>query len=196
MYRHDPCLEAIVYAFQEPEVVALIEAITGITPLLPDSHLYAGGISAMPQSCFLNPHVDNSHDKDRQHYRLLNLLYYTTPDWPEAAGGNLELWDSGLKVPPRTIWSKFNRLVAMITHQTSWHSVSPIRQPRLRTCVSNYYFGPHPVGQADYFHVTSFRGRPEQQIRDLVLQADAGLRMGLRQLFPKGVRENPHVYKH
>jgi hypothetical protein len=39
-------------------------------------------------------------------------------------GGNLELWPTGPKGQPITIVSKFNRLVVMITHKQSWHSVS------------------------------------------------------------------------
>ena len=46
-----------------------------------DETLYAGGISLMKNKDFLNPHLDNSHDKDKKKYRRLNLLYYVTPDW-------------------------------------------------------------------------------------------------------------------
>lgn len=195
MDRYDPLLEASLYAFQDPDVVALIQAITGLSGLSPDPHLYAGGISLMDRSCFLNPHLDNSHDKDRRLYRVLNLLYYVSPDWQDAYGGHLELWDGGLRQPPRTISSRFNRLVIMETTRQSWHSVSPITHEGARCCVSNYYFSAVPVAAGDYFHVTSFRGRPEQPWRNLVLQADQALRMGLRKIFPRGVRSNPHVYK-
>ena len=32
----------------------------------------------MPQGNYLKPHLDNSHDRDRKRYRVLNLLYYVT----------------------------------------------------------------------------------------------------------------------
>lgn len=197
MDRQAPCLAEVIFAFQEPDVVAALAEITGIPDLAPDPHLYAGGLSVMTEGQFLNPHLDNSHDKDRARYRVLNLLYYVTPDWPEAAGGNLELWDDGLDQPQRTIHSRHNRLVVMVTDQHSWHSVSPIggAAGRHRCCVSNYYFAPAPAAGEGYFHVTSFRGRPEQPWRDLLLRADAALRMGIRRLFPKGIRPNPHVYR-
>jgi len=70
-----------------------------------------------------NPHLDNSHDKDRNMWRALNLLYYVTPDWKIENGGNLELWPKGPKQDQITIHSKFNRLVVMATHNNSWHSV-------------------------------------------------------------------------
>lgn len=194
MDQFNPLLEEIIYAFQAPEVVQLISEITGIEPLLPDESLYAGGISLMRQGCFLNPHLDNSHDKDRKNYRVLNLLYYVTPDWQPEYGGNLELWDQGLKRPCRIIHSKFNRLVLMATDRASWHSVSRVVHDGQRCCVSNYYFSPKPLETAAYFHVTSFRGRPEQPLRDMVLQGDAALRNGIRKVFKHGVHK-PHYYQ-
>jgi hypothetical protein len=35
----------------------------------------------------------------------------------------------------------------------------------------------------------------ENKFSDLVLRADAFLRMTLRKVFKKGIKENPHVYK-
>lgn len=195
MDSYDPLLEDAIYAFQAPEILASIERITGLAALEPDELLYAGGISLMAPGHFLNPHVDNSHDKFRQRYRVLNLLYYVSPGWSEGDGANLELWPKGPRGSPVTIVSRFNRLVVMLTHQGSWHSVSRNRAGADRCCVSNYYFSPKPPGGKDYFHVTSFRGRPEQRLRDLVLRGDIGLRMLLRRMFPLGIRENPHFYK-
>jgi GT2 family glycosyltransferase len=195
MNKYDPMLEEIIYAFQEPAVVREITAITKLSDLRPDPNLYAGGISLMQKNDFLNPHLDNSHDKDRSLYRVLNLLYYVTPDWPQNQGGNLELWQNGPKGNPTEIWSRYNRLVVMLTNRHSWHSVNPIRSSLPRCCVSNYYFSPFPADEREYFHVTSFRGRPEQKLRDLILQADNCLRMFIRKIFPLGIRENPHVYK-
>ncbi len=195
MNQYDPLLEEAIYAFQDPRVVELTQKITGIPVLLPDVDLYAGGISMMDKGKYLNPHIDNSHDKDRETYRVLNLLYYVSPGWKVANGGNLELWPDGPKGQNVTIESRFNRLVVMATHQKSWHSVSEVQADLRRCCVSNYYFSPTSIEKEDYFHVTSFRGRPEQPLRDLVLRADIAARQFLRKLFPKGVVKNGHVYK-
>jgi Rps23 Pro-64 3,4-dihydroxylase Tpa1-like proline 4-hydroxylase len=195
MNKYDPSLEEIVYAFQAPDIVKIVERITGLRALEPDEMLYAGGISLMAPGHFLNPHVDNSHDKFRQRYRVLNLLYYVSPNWSEDDGGNLELWPDGRNGRPVTLVSKFNRLVVMVTHQRSWHSVSRNVSRLDRCCVSNYYFSENPVGDEEYFHVTSFRGRPEQPARDAVLRADIWLRMMLRRFFRNGIKENPHFYR-
>lgn len=195
MDRYNPLLEEAVYAFQMPEVLRMVERITALEAIEPDELLYAGGVSLMGTGHFLNPHVDNSHDQRRQRYRVLNVLYYVSPDWTEQSGANLELWPAGLSGQPTTITSRFNRLVVMVTHQASWHSVSKNLAHADRCCVSNYYYSRHPVGGQPYFHVTSFRGRPEQRIRDLVLRGDIWLRTALRRMFPGGVKENPHFYR-
>ena len=194
MDQYDPLLEEIIYAFQEPEIVEAVGRITHLKGLEPDSLLYAGGISLMAPTHFLNPHVDNSHDKFRERYRVLNLLYYVSPDWTEENGANLELWPQGPEGKQVTLLSKFNRLIVMVTHQGSWHSVSKNVSQLDRCCVSNYYFSKCPVGEDQYFHVTSFRGRPEQPVRDLVLRGDIWLRMMIRKVFPKGIKDNPHFY--
>lgn len=192
---YDPIIEEITFAFQEPKIVNLIEKITRIKALEPDENLYAGGISVMAKDHFLNPHLDNSHDKDRERYRVLNLLYYVSPDWKYENGGNLELWPNGPKNKQITIESKFNRLVVMITNKHSWHSVSPVLVNQSRCCVSNYYFSKVSPENQDYFHVTSFRGRPEQKLRDFALTTDANLRNNIRKFFPNGVKETDHYYK-
>jgi hypothetical protein len=149
----------------------------------------------MVKDQYLNPHIDNSHDRDRQRWRALNALYYVSPDWREENGGHLELWPGGVGGKPITLHSRFNRLVMMATHAGSWHSVCPIRVEGSRCCVSNYYFRNEPVRPTDTFHVTKFRGRPEEPMRDLLLRVDGALRMGLRRLFPKGVRKVTHQYR-
>jgi len=166
MNLYHPLLEEIIYAFQDKRVVEVIGEICAIKNPIPDENLYAGGISMMGNNQFLNPHLDNSHDKDRHLWRVLNLLYYVTPNWKEEYGGNLELWPNGLKEKPLTIHSKFNRLVVMETHSNSLHSVSPVAFDGYRRCVSNYYFSESPLLESDRFHVTSFRGRPEHKFSD------------------------------
>ncbi|GAA4108037.1 hypothetical protein GCM10022393_03740 [Aquimarina addita] len=195
MDKYNPLLEEIIFAFQDVRVVNLISDICGYDAIQPDSNLYAGGISMMGKGNYLNPHLDNSHDKDRALWRVLNLLYYVTPDWNPEHGGNLEIWPDGLKGEATVIDAKFNRLAVMATHKKSWHSVSKVNTDGVRCCISNYYFSDQPVSNEKSFHVTTFRGRPGQFFTDKLLQLDSSVRMGVRKLFKNGIRENPHVYK-
>ncbi|MDU8361880.1 2OG-Fe(II) oxygenase [Pseudomonas syringae group sp. J309-1] len=168
-------LAAITYAVQHPNVVSKVAELIGFEHIQPDPSLYAGGLSMMFKGDFLNPHIDNSHGADRNLYRRLNLLYYVTPNWELKNGGNFELWDTEVK-KPHIIPSVCNRLVVMETNKDSWHSVSPIIEDVIRCCVSNYYFSKQSPDNTNYFHVTSFSGRPEEKGRRVLGFFDNRLR--------------------
>ena len=170
-----PVLADITYAFQDRAVVDLVAELVGFAGIEPDPKLYAGGLSMMFRGDFLNPHIDNSHDAERGRYRRLNLLYYVSPDWKIENGGNFELWDEARSVP-KTVAALTNRLVVMETTKTSWHSVSPLMVDAPRCCVSNYYFSKVSPDASEYFHVTSFSGRPEETFKKAVGVADNALR--------------------
>lgn len=195
MDLYHPLLEEIIYAFQDDRIVKICEQITGIPNMEPDEHLYAGGISLMAKDNFLNPHLDNSHNSTLNKYRVLNLLYYVTPDWSLENGGHLELWDNGVKGEPRVIESRFNRLALMITNTSSYHSVSQVKIDHKRCCVSNYYFSEQPADDGNYFHVTSFYGRPDEPFKNWILKIDRNLRQFLRKINKKGFFKSKHIYK-
>lgn len=180
-----PILSDITFAIQDPGVVREISEIVGFEHLEPDPRLYAGGLSMMFQGDFLNPHIDNSHDADRDRFRRLNLLYYVSPDWKLENGGNFELWDDSRSVA-KTIVSSANRLVVMETNKTSWHSVSKVTVPQPRCCVSSYYFSTVSPDATQYFHVTSFTGRPEQRLRRLIGRIDNAARNAVSRLLKIG----------
>jgi len=168
-------LSDITYAIQDVRVVNKVSELCSMKSIEPDPKLYAGGLSMMFPNDYLNPHIDNSHDGDRTKYRRLNLLYYVSPDWSFGNGGNFELWNEERTIP-KTIISHQNRLVVMETNKTSWHSVSKVNAERPRCCVSNYYFSEISPDGDEYFHVTSFLGRPEQPFRRYLGVLDNGLR--------------------
>jgi Rps23 Pro-64 3,4-dihydroxylase Tpa1-like proline 4-hydroxylase len=194
MNRFDPQAEEALFAFHDPRVVELVARVTQLPELEADPRLYAGGISLMTEGNFLNPHLDNSHNNDRTRYRVLNLLYYVSPEWKTADGGHLELWPNGVKQTPLAVPNVFNRLVVMSTGPGSWHSVGAIRGAAPRCCVSNYYFSRLPLGGREYFRVTRFRGRPEQPFRDVFLRLDGQIRQAMRTIRPQGVVATRHIY--
>ena len=160
----NPIVNDITNAFQMDNVIKVVEKITKLRNLNSDPSLYAGGISRMDRGHFLNPHIDNSHDADRRRYRRFNLLFYVTPNINVNDGGNLELWDKAVKYPLK-IESTFNRLVVLETTKYSNHSVDPVLLNIQRCCVSNYYFSEESPENYDYYHVTSFTGRPEEKFK-------------------------------
>lgn len=180
-------LGEVTFGFQEMDVVNLFSKITNIKEQQGDAGLYAGGLSMMRTSDFLNPHIDNSHDRDRKIYRRLNLLYYATPNWELEDGGHLELWDDQVRNKV-LIESKFNRLVLMETHHRSWHSVNKVVKPNSkRCCVSNYYFSPVSPSGDSYFHITSFKGRPDQPFKRIISDIDTVLRNLVRKFKKTGL---------
>jgi Rps23 Pro-64 3,4-dihydroxylase Tpa1-like proline 4-hydroxylase len=180
-----PVIHEALYAFQDQRVIDAVANLLGLENLLADASLYAGGFSIMGQGDFLNPHIDNSHDGEQKLYRVLNLLYYITPEWEESYGGNFELWTPGLENRTQ-IHSKYNRLLLMETHTSSWHSVSKVEHDGLRCCVSNYYFSEQPLhGQPSYRHVTTFEARPEESVgRRLATKLDGLGRNAIAKLAP------------
>jgi Rps23 Pro-64 3,4-dihydroxylase Tpa1-like proline 4-hydroxylase len=170
-----PILGAITYALQDPALIELVGSVAGLTQLVPDPTLYAAGLSMMFKDDFLNPHIDNSHNGDRSLYRRLNFLYYVSPDWKIDNGGNFEMWDSSV-TKQKTVLAKFNRLLVMETNKTSWHSVSKVTAENPRCCVSTYVFSEKSPDNTDYFHVTSFLGRPEEPGRRVLGRIDNTLR--------------------
>ena len=183
--KYDPLIEDITFAFQDDRVLRKVAELTGIKDAVGDPHLYAGGISAMTSGHFLNPHIDNSHDGEQKNYRVLNLLYYVTPDWKQENGGNLELWDIDVRTPIE-IPSLFNRLVLMSTNDKSWHSVNRVNADGMRRCISNYYFSPHSPNGYETAHVTYFMARPEQKLRRIVTKIDSDIRTALRKVKKTG----------
>lgn len=183
--KFDPLIADITFAFQDERVIGKIAELTGIRGAVGDPHLYAGGISVMERGHFLNPHIDNSHDGDQQNYRVLNLLYYVTPEWKPENGGNLELWDEKVTKPVE-IPSLFNRLVLMSTNDKSWHSVNEVKAADTRRCISNYYFSPHSPNGYETTHVTYFMARPEQKLRRFVTKIDSEIRTMLRKAKKEG----------
>ena len=187
--KYDPVIADITFALQDKRVIDKVAALTGIRDAVGDPHLYAGGVSAMERGHFLNPHIDNSHDGEQQNYRVLNLLYYITPDWHPENGGNLELWDEGVTTPVE-IPSLFNRLVLMATNDKSWHSVNKVKTDGARRCVSNYYFSPHSPNGYETAHITYFMARPEQKVRRILTKLDSNLRTALRKVKKDGFGKN------
>lgn len=174
-----PLLREAVHAFQAPRVIEAIGRLTELPGLLEASQPSACGISVMERGNFMNPHLDGSHDLAQLNRQALSVLYYVTPDLRLADGGHLELWHDGPDAEPTTILSKFNRLVVMATHAASWHSVSPLQTARQRCCIWSYYYQPYSAQPHNDNHVASFRGRPEQKLRDLLLRADTFARQSL-----------------
>jgi Rps23 Pro-64 3,4-dihydroxylase Tpa1-like proline 4-hydroxylase len=191
--NYAPEMSAILFAFQDPAVIQAVHRITALEGMEADASLYGSGVSLMAEGDFLLPHLDNSHDGDGKRYRVLNTLYYVTPDWPEDNGGNLELWDHSMKERVE-VHARFNRLVLMETHTDSIHSVNKVTVPGgLRACISNYYFSTTPANKKEHIHKTTFFARPEDgTARKLALKLEGTAKNFLSKFLGNGVHRTKH----
>ena len=179
--KNQKLIEECIYAFQDERILNSFTNICAIDDLIGDPELYAGGISSMSRTCFLNPHIDNSHDRLKKHYRRLNLLYYVSNNFSPCDGGQLLLYPNGIKFEPIEIDSRFNRLVVMRTDNKSLHAVKEVTSSASRRmCISNYYFSKSsPLGKK-YYHSTSFRGFPGELKKDIALRLSAIARTSIK----------------
>lgn len=180
-------IEECIYSFQHPAVIDAISKITRIKDLLGDPELYAGGISSMSEGCFLNPHIDNSHDRNMENFRRLNLLYYVNKNWSgDDGGGDLMLYPKGIRKGEIQIPCKFNRLVIMRTDNRSLHGVKKITTKyNRRKCISNYYFSKQSPLNKNYYHSTSFKGFRKEYIKGTFLRFNAASRTFVKNFFYK-----------
>lgn len=171
-------VEECLYAFQEINVLEIFSEICGIDDLIGDPELYAGGVSFMDNGCFLNPHIDNSHDRLKEKFRRLNLLYYVSNGWnSDEDGGELMLFPEGITSKEVCLPPKFNSLVIMRTDNKSLHAVNKIKkQLSGRKCISNYYFSFSSPSGKNYYHSTSFRGFKGEKYKGSYLRINAFLR--------------------
>ena len=150
-------------------MVDYLGALTGIPGLVPDPHLYGGGLHLILPGGFLEVHADFNRHPLTGLQRRLNLLIYLNHDWSDSYGGALELWDAALAGPPTVVMPTFGRSVLFATTDTSFHGhPRPLACPTgmARRSVALYYYS-LPEEQAAW-HNTLFRdevGVPEPEAR-------------------------------
>lgn len=80
---------------------------------------YSGG-------SWLSPHVDKPE-------KLLTIVIYLNPDWPEGAGGNLLILNSSSMDDISTrVRPELNTGVILIPTEDSWHAVEPVTNGTVR----------------------------------------------------------------
>ncbi len=134
---HPSTRELIQFA-HEPPFIEWLERTTGENGLVPDPHLFGGGLHRISRGGYLSMHRDfNLHPKLGL-YRRLNLLLYLNPDWQSGWGGNLILGKTARSIPPDR-----NTMVVFTTDDDSWHGhPAPLACPEnvYRDSIALYYY--------------------------------------------------------
>lgn len=120
-----------------------LAALTGQRDLIGDPHyLGAGPMLTLPGG-HLALHVDFNRDSRRHLDRAVTALYYAPPEWDDARGGELELWDAGRTRREVAIAPRRDRLVVMAFGEEYWHGhPSALRCPEGvgRAVVAAYFY--------------------------------------------------------
>jgi hypothetical protein len=155
----------LLYQLNSSVFIEFLETLTGIEGLIPDPHLWGGGVHQIVRGGFLKIHADfNRHPKLRLDRRI-NLLLYLNRDWHGEWGGELELWDRKMTECRAKILPSFGRCVVFNTTDFSYHGhPDPLGCPETesRKSIATYYYtNGRPgdeLGGAHYS--TLFRKRP------------------------------------
>jgi hypothetical protein len=155
-----------------PKFLSDLSYITGIPRLLADEQLLGGGIHITGPGGRLDVHVDFNFIKDRQLHRRLNLLLYLNDPWQPNWGGQFQLWDKEVKNCEAVFDPVFNRCIIFETNEVSFHGVVPISPsaPAPRKSFAVYYYTKEvPSHWSGVSHSTTFKARPEEKIKGLLL---------------------------
>lgn len=120
-----------------------LEALTGVEGLIGDPHFKGAGLHLTPPGGFLEVHADFDRDGRRALQRVLTAILFLTPDWDEAWGGHLELWNADATRCEVRLAPKLDRLVVMAHGDTHWHGhPTPLACPphRFRASLAAYYY--------------------------------------------------------
>ena len=140
-------LRGLVHEFHSGPFLRYLEQLTGIENLIPDAHMTGGGLHQYLPGAVLRVHADFNRLPGVELDRRLNLLLYLNTDWDPAWGGDLELWDAGMKDCRARVAPLANRCVVFSTTSTSFHGMpEPLACPpgRTRRSLALYYYTAQP----------------------------------------------------
>lgn len=160
-----PRVRAFFYSLNSRPFLTFLENMTGVKGLIPDPYFLGGGFHQTNNGGHLSVHADFNFHKPLRLERRLNLLIYLNKNWPEGAGGALELWDREMKACAKAVAPHFNRAVVFSTDDTSYHGhPSPLAHPEgtPRRSIALYYYTATWDGTARSY-TTQFKKRPESQ---------------------------------
>lgn len=142
--------------------IGFLETLTGIEGLIPDPHMLGGGIHLSRPGDLLGIHADFNWHPGLKLHRRVNVLVYLNPDWDEAWGGDLELWDATASHCVRRVAPRMNRAVVFNTRSDTFHGhPRPLACPEgvFRQSIAAYYYtAERPVAEVRDPHNTRYKG--------------------------------------
>lgn len=160
-----PITHSLFSAFNSEAFVGFLEEMTGISGLIVDPSFVGGGLHETKRGGHLGVHADFNQHVRLNVVRQLNLLVYLNDDWDESYGGNLELWDKGMKTREVSVSPVMGRAVVFTTTLDSYHGQpDPVMCPPelSRRSMALYYYKAVEGGLATVpKRTTAFQVRPK-----------------------------------
>ena len=151
----------LVAEFNSGAVTTFMERLTGIDGLIPDPHLFGGGLHECDAGGFLQVHADFNRHPKLQLDRRVNALLFLNPEWHDEWGGALELWNRDMSTRERVIAPVGGRLVVFSTTSVSYHGhPRPLRSPddvSRRSLALYYYTAGRPESEREAVHSTLYQ---------------------------------------
>ena len=133
-------LDRLIFELNSGPFLSWLEKLTGIGNLLPDPHLFGGGLHYSGPGGMLKPHIDFHYGKNPKLHRRLNLLVYLNANWSPSYNGALELWDQERDCIAREVYPECGRVVLFQTDAVSLHGFSKPLVERSRHSIALYYY--------------------------------------------------------
>lgn len=156
-----------IYHLNSGIFLNFLEALTNIQGLIPDPHLWGGGLHQIERGGHLGIHADFNRHPQLNLDRRLNLLLYLNKDWKEEYGGHLQLWDGEMKTCKEKILPIFSRCVIFSTTDFSFHGhPDPLTCPEgesRKSLALYYYTNGRPTEEISKNHSTLYQKRPGEK---------------------------------
>lgn len=156
--------QALFAFLNSKPVLQFLEGLTGIEALIPDPYFEGGGFHEISKGGLLGVHADFRINETLHLERRINLLIYLNPDWDEAWGGALELWDRKMTTCHSRVFPLLNRCVVFSTDADSFHGhPDPLNTPehvKRRSIALYYYTSSRNVYKEVPSHSTMYYARP------------------------------------
>ncbi len=156
--------QALFSFLNSQPVLQFLEGLTGIKGLIPDPYFEGGGFHEISRGGLLGVHADFRINETLHLERRLNLLIYLNPDWDEAWGGKLELWDKAMTKCESQVLPLLNRCVVFSTDADSFHghpdALNTPEHVKRRSIALYYYTGSKNVYKEVPNNSTMYYARP------------------------------------
>jgi len=148
-------LGLLVNELHSSPVLRFLESLTGINGLMPDPHLWGGGLHVTQPGGYLWPHTDFLQGQTINLMRVLNLILYVHSQWEAEMGGYFQGWNEATLV--QSIIPKPGRCVIFKTDEHSIHGVSQVIGSLPRRSIALFYYAVLEKQNISLDHTTGWR---------------------------------------